>query len=57
MRRELSQAVPAASEMPDEPPSLGAWMMARGIAEMFAEGYNGGLWGLFTVSKCSLACL
>lgn len=53
----LSQAVPDASDMPDEPPKLGAWMMARNVAEIAYEGYKSGLWGLFTVSECCLACL
>ena len=48
--KELSQTVPDASDIPDEPPKLGAWMMARNVAELTIEAYSGGLWGLFTVS-------
>lgn len=51
----LPETVPDASDIPDEPPALGAWMMARNFAELTIEAYGGGLWGLFTVSDVLLA--
>eukprot|EP00752_Nemacystus_decipiens_P005606 g5074.t1 len=45
---ELWQTVPDAPDIPDEPPQLGAWMMARTVSELTIEAYSGGLWGLFT---------
>lgn len=47
--KELAHRVPDASDIPDEPPELGVWMMAGKAAELTMEAYGGGLWGLFTV--------